>query len=419
MAGLSRLLRQHLRRARDNDRRLDHRRRSYCRRHFLLRLTGKLIGPVGHVPILRRLVLVENGISGRAVRPARRCQQAARLRVLEVDELQHGVEIPLRDSPAGILISGSAKQPQAGLRLRPVTTRRSAVVHQHGLDQLRERLHRAGRQAANHPIQFVVGWSHGRIARSIGRRLGLHGHLQPALQGGDHGIVRLCGRGVGQLRGGRPPQIMPQAPLGQFQVVVNIVHLDQGPLPLVAFFQASANHVDVGSFQTNLAVRKIDDPASVGLRDASLDDLPIAENDDPLPRLPGLVKRRRVFRAGGRYGRGQDSQAENQASRNRVAHHGREDKDLPCPGQWQSRVGEAPTAGPVSIFVPQAPSRGRGGQSHFRRHENWDSPLPVNGSRASAKHQPPGLFRFSCQRPLPEVEGDSPIFTDTKIGTVP
>ena len=30
-----------------------------------------------------------------------------------------------------------------------------------------------------------------------------------------------------------------------------------------------------------------------------------------------------------------------------------------------------------------------------------------------------GLFQFLCQRPIPGVEGDSPIFADTKIGTVP
>ena len=44
-----------------------------------------------------------------------------------------------------------------------------------------------------------------------------------------------------------------------------------------------------------------------------------------------------------------------------------------------------------------------------RTYRGWDG----------CQGRPTTLFRFSCRQSLPGVEGDSPIFADTKIGTVP
>ena len=109
-----------------------------------------------------------------------------------------------------------------------------------------------------------------------------HRHLQPVLEHADHGIVWIGHLGVGQFDGGGAQQSVPQTPLGQFDVVVNVSHLDGGPFPPVAFFQIGADQIDVGRLDANLAVAEIDDVKPVGLRDPSLDGLAVAEDEYPL-----------------------------------------------------------------------------------------------------------------------------------------
>ena len=98
----------------------------------------------------------------------------------------------------------------------------------------------------------------------------------------DHRIVRIGRLGVGQLDGGGPPQPVPQTPLGQFEVVVDVAHLNGGPFPSVTFLQGRANQIDVGRLNANLAVAQIDDVKPLLLGDASFDGLAVAEDEYPL-----------------------------------------------------------------------------------------------------------------------------------------
>ena len=104
------------------------------------------------------------------------------------------------------------------------------------------------------------------------------------MQHADHGIVWLGGRGIGQFRGGGPQQFMPQTPLGQFDVVMHVSHLNGGAFLSVAFFQAGADQIDVGSLDANLAVAEIDDVMPARLSDPSLDGLAVAEDEYSLVR---------------------------------------------------------------------------------------------------------------------------------------
>ena len=58
---------------------------------------------------------------------------------------------------------------------------------------------------------------------------------------------------------GQAEQVVPQAPLGQFEVIVDVADLDRRPFPPIPLLQIAANQFDVGLFDANPAVGQIDD----------------------------------------------------------------------------------------------------------------------------------------------------------------
>ncbi len=176
------------------------------------------------------------------------------------------------------------------------------MVHQHRLDRLGKRFDAAARQAANHAVQVFVRRAGGRRGFRIAGRRRFRGHFEPMPHGGQHRILRIGRGGVGQFHGRQTEQIVPQTPLGQLEVVVNISNLNGRPLPLITFLQAAANHVNVGVLESNLSFGQIDHVNPVIVRDSPLDDFAVAQDDNTLSglflSLSGLFFRRRLGRKG-------------------------------------------------------------------------------------------------------------------------
>ena len=232
------------------------------------------------------------------MRPARHGQQPAGRRIFAVHERQGGVQVPLGDPPAGRPARGNAEQPQAGFRLRSMTTPNGAVVHQHRLDRLREGLDGPPRQTVNHAVQFIVGGARNHLARrGGGRRFQCHFQaMREAPQSAD--------------RSDQPPWRRPtrwrQGPAAHAADTIGPAPDGRGhrpsaarPVSPITILQVAANQVHVGRLHANLAVGQIDDVDAVLLADPPLDGLTIAEQEN-------LLVGRRRNRLGARQQRGRE-----------------------------------------------------------------------------------------------------------------
>ncbi len=163
-----------------------------------------LTGPIQQVLILHRLMFAEDCVLNGAVRFRGGGQQSARRGILTVDVLQGEVEISLRGSPARRPARRNVPKPQAALRLRTVAARHRTIVQKQRLHRLRKRFDGAARHPSDHPVQFIVRGA-GRqrlLAVAFHGRQRFHCHFQAMLQRGDHRVLRVGGRGVGQFDGG-------------------------------------------------------------------------------------------------------------------------------------------------------------------------------------------------------------------------